>query len=158
MRREKPLITFVRDTREGLPYDFTAPKLSKLDDGGMLEYALDAGDYSCELEGKLLPIRLERKTISDLYGVVGRGRERFERELEKLRVYQSYLVIEATAAQVRAGTERSLVSGAAAWGSVLCWSVQFGVIPIFAGDRKGGRDATQFLLEHFAVHHFNGSQ
>lgn len=153
MRREKPIFSVVIDTREQARYAFYSPKRRDLADGGILTYALSEGDYSCELNGELLPIRIERKTIVDYFGVVGRGRERFERELERLRPYRSYLLIEATVAEVRHGIERSLVSGEAALGSALAWSAEFGVSPVFAGNRRDGRDICQRLLEAFAAHY-----
>ena len=169
-RKEKPLITFVVDTREQYPYTFNAPrKKDKFDDGGQVTYKLDEGDYAVELDGKLLPIRIERKMHGDFVGVVGRNRDRFagtgdtglyqsgpntqaKCELERLRPFRSFLLIEATIEQVRDGFERSMVPGSAAWESCWCWAVRYGITPIFAGNRKHGRDIAQSLLEEFALH------
>jgi hypothetical protein len=168
-RAPRPLLSFVIDTREQLPWDFRIPRRDRFDDAGVVKYALDAGDYSAELDGVLLPIRIERKSIVDFFGVCGRGRERFAgrdgdglyqsgpnkwvpSELERLRKYRSYLLIEATAEEVRHGCERSQVSGEAALGSAICWSVSYEINVIFAGDRRNGRDICQRLLEEFAHH------
>lgn len=135
---------------------------------------LEEGDYSCLIDGELLPIRIERKSIEDYYGVVGRGRARFagERadgmyksgpgrwvpsELERLRQFKSYLIIEATAAEVKHGIERSQISGEAALGSALCWSVTFGIHVIFAGDRRGGQDCCRRILEEYSHHWAEGT-
>lgn len=169
-RNPKPILSFVTDTREQWPYLFHKPyKKSIFEDGGTLTYKLHEADYSAELDGELLPIRIERKEIGDFFGVVGKGRERFagrrgdglyetepgkwvKSELERLRPYRSYLLIEATIEQVRAGCEHSLVYGEAAFASCWCWLARFGVIPIFAGNRRNGRDIAQRLLEEFAEH------
>jgi ERCC4-type nuclease len=156
-RTEKPAITFVIDSREQFAYHFSKPKRRELADGGEVTYGLDEGDYACELDGELLPIRIERKSLGDLFGVVGHGRERFEREMERLaRHERAYLLIEASLAEVKSGYERSLVTGEAALGSVLHWSTQFGVQPVFAGNRRLGNEVCQRILEDFSVHHALG--
>jgi DNA excision repair protein ERCC-4 len=151
--REKPLLCWIVDTREQYPYQFKSPRRDLFEDGGTLGYALGESDYSVEKDGVLLPIRIERKSLSDYYGIIGKGRERFERELQRLRPFRSYLVIEATPEQVRAGYERSLVSGEAAFWSAWGWSIQYGIMPVFAGNRTRAREITQWLLEDFAKHH-----
>ena len=151
-RKEKPLFTAVIDTREQLPYRFGQPHRRDLADGGTLRYKLDSGDYACELDAVLLPIRIERKSEIDFFACVGRERERFEAELERLRPFKSYLLIEATAEQIAAGIERSQVSGKAAMCSALCWSVQFGITPIFAGTWRMGNAICQRILEEFCAH------
>ncbi len=135
-----------------MAYSFSKPR-REFDDGGTLCYALDAGDYSVELDGELLPIVIERKSLSDYFGVVGHGRERFERELARLRGMTAYLLIEADARTIKAGYERSLVSGNAALASAICWACKFGVNPIFASSRRLGQEICQRLLQEFALHY-----
>jgi hypothetical protein len=72
------------DTREQKPFEFRG-----IDDhrGHVLEVAttrrkLDAGDYS--ILGLEQEIAVERKTKPDMYGTAGKGRDRFEREIELL--------------------------------------------------------------------------
>ena len=153
MRKQRPLLSYVTDSREQNPYAFSSCQRPDLDFGGSFVYKLDEGDYSVELEANLLPVRIERKSLTDLFACVGRERERFEAELERLRQYKAYLMIEATAAQVAHGIERSHVSGKAAMCSVLCWSVRFGIAPIFAGTWRFGNAMAQRILEEFAVHY-----
>jgi len=152
LKRQKIPVTFVTDSREQRPWELGPPHRRELEDHGSIVYALDAGDYGVEIDGVLQPIRIERKSISDLFGVVGHGRERFVRELEKLRDRPAFLIIEATAAEVKHGYERSLVSGEAAIGSLMCWSIRFGVHVIFAGNRTLAGGLARRLLEEFAVH------
>ena len=152
MRKIKPLYTVVIDSREQAPYAFGKPHRRELADGGTIVSGLGEGDYAPMLDGELLPARIERKSLGDLYGVVGHGRERFEAELERLRPFRSWLVIEATCEQVRAGYERSRISGEAAFASVLCWSVKHGIAPIFAGSWKMGNAVCARILEEVALH------
>lgn len=154
----KPKVTLLVDTREQRPYVFSSAHRRDLAWGGVRHEALDAGDYSAELDGEPLPVFIERKSLGDLFGVIGQGRDRFERELERLASEMAqnggpaYILVEATAAQVREGYERSHVSGEAALGSLLHWSVLYGVHPLFAGDRILGKRITQGILEDFAAH------
>ena len=151
MRREKPIFTVVIDTREQAAYSFGAPHRRELLDGGTLRYALSEGDYACEVDGVLLTTRIERKSVSDFFGVCGHGRERFERELERLRRFSSWLIIEATPEHLKQGFERSMISGDAALGSALSWAVKFGIHPIFAGGRREGNGICRRILEYGAV-------
>jgi hypothetical protein len=162
-RKPKPLLTIVIDTREQNPYQFGKPHRREFEDGGVVEYKLDEGDYACELDGSLLPVRVERKSITDFYAVVGRERERFagdkvgtyyggESELLRLNRFTSYLIIEATIDEVVHGIERSKVNGKAAIGSVLCWTVKYGIMPVFAGNWRTGNAICRRILEEFAAH------
>jgi ERCC4-type nuclease len=95
---------------------------------------------------------VERKSEGDLFGVCGFGRERFEKELERLRQYEyRALVIECSASGIYRGFDRSQIPGKTVLASVLAWSVQFGVHVIFAGSRSMARAITQRLLEQYAV-------
>lgn len=61
----------------------------------MADRVLKSGDYS--IEGMESRIAIERKSLSDLYSTLTHGRERFERELERLRAYEySEVVVEAS--------------------------------------------------------------
>ena len=60
------------DSREQLPYRFDCPS-----EVG----TVPTGDYSiCGLENH---VSIERKTIDDLVGCLSKGRDRFERELQR---------------------------------------------------------------------------
>lgn len=67
--------TIITDTREQRPLEF----LHLPSERGTLQ----SGDYS--VAGFENDFAIERKTISDLIGSCTRGRERFERELHRLR-------------------------------------------------------------------------
>lgn len=60
---------------------------------------LDAGDYS--VKGFESSVAVERKAVLDLFGSLGRERERFKRELERLEKYErAWLVIEGSEEEV----------------------------------------------------------
>lgn len=79
--------TMVIDTREQLPYDFDDVVIGAGKDRRLLALnkvvrKLDSGDYSIKgLENK---VAIERKSKEDCYGTIGKGRQRFIRELERL--------------------------------------------------------------------------
>ncbi len=159
-RKLKPLITFIQDTREQAPFHFAAPVRREFADGGTRVATLNAGDYSvCLDDSEILSVAIERKSLGDFYGVCGWGRERFERELERLTQYDyRAIIIEASADAVLRGFERSQITGRSAMASLCCWSVRFG-IPVWFGEthrRAGGM--CQRLLEEFAVHHLRAGR
>ena len=75
------------DSREQLPYAFRGLRADAKDGGGIIDVRIEVkglkqGDYTilgCEDE-----ISIERKSFGDLFATLGRGRERFIRELELL--------------------------------------------------------------------------
>jgi ERCC4-type nuclease len=166
-RKPRPVIQFVRDAHEKLPYIFTAPLRRDLAGSNppFITKALSEADYTVRILGEPpveISIRVERKTLSDLWGVCGYGRKRFERELARLTKFERrYLMIEADARTIMRGFERSDIRGHVVMASVLSWAHEFGIAPIFAGDRKLARAMTQRLLEEAAadaVKNLNGGQ
>ena len=83
------------DSREQAPYRF---------DGEASEVGtLPSGDYS--IRGMEELVAIERKELSDFLACCGRERDRFKRELVRLRGYRcKAVVIEATLAQILDGT------------------------------------------------------
>jgi ERCC4-type nuclease len=76
----------VTDSREQKPFQFPETKT--------IVAALPAGDYS--VSGFEHSIAIERKSLQDLYQSLTWERDRFEREIERLRDYEfSAVVIEA---------------------------------------------------------------
>ena len=157
MKRERPRLYFIQDSREQWPIKFAAPVRREFSDGGTVVRGLGEGDYSVSYDAgvTVLPIRIERKSLGDFYGCVGHGRERFERELDRLRAYDyRAIVIEATADDILRGYERSQISPRAAMASLCCWSVQFGVAVWLAENHRRAGGIVQRLLEEFALHTF----
>ena len=83
MKRGEPIIAV--DTREQKPYRFERFEVK----------TLPTGDYS--IVGLEDRVAIERKTKSDAYSTIGRGRARFESELERLaRLSYAAIVIESS--------------------------------------------------------------
>ncbi len=106
---------------------------------------LPTADYS--ILGLEHHIAVERKSLGDLLGCIGGGRERFERELQRLLAYPSRaLVIESTWAEIERGDWRSHVDKNAAMGSLIGW-VAMGIPVIMAGNRELAQQfAARFLF------------
>ncbi len=87
---------------------------------------LATADYSllgCETE-----VGFERKSLDDLLGSLSRERERFERELLRLRGYRlRRLIIVGTMEQIEAGMVRSKMTPRSVLGSLDALSVRYDV-------------------------------
>ena len=94
--------TIIVDTREQAPYQFTGFRTNASARGGKRDLVipvqcrgLPTGDYS--ILGFESLVAVERKSLEDLYGTLGGGRERFSRELERLAAMnRALVVVEAT--------------------------------------------------------------
>lgn len=145
MTTKKIDFTIIVDTREQIPYSFS----------GSVSKCLNSGDYS--VLGLEHEISIERKKVSELHGIVGSDRERFERELDKLSKLQyAAIVIEGNIFDAMQPSPFSNVSPKAVMNSLLSWSVKYGVHIFFAGSRQYGRALTLKLLLHYARHKTSG--
>ncbi len=112
--------TIIIDSREQTPLSF--PNLPTT------VGTLDAGDYS--IVGLTHLVAVERKSIDDLLTCIGRERNRFKRELQRLRAYRfRCVVVEADAAALESGVRgstpwRSSLTPAHVLGSLAAWCAQ----------------------------------
>ena len=152
-KRYRPTLTFIQDSRETVPFRFGPLLRPTLFCGGLTKTeGLKEADYAVEVDGTLLPVRVERKELGDLFGVVGYGRERFERELERLIPYDfKAIVVEATLDDVLKGYERSQIPGRTAAASLIAWQIRYNVHVIYAENHRRAAGYTQRLLEQAAV-------
>lgn len=92
------------DTREQLPLDLSPLRVQV--------GTLDTGDYvllGCD------HIRIERKSLDDLLGCIGRDRERFDREVIRLLAYPvRVLLVEATWAASKRHAANTTTNGGGA--------------------------------------------
>ena len=109
--------------------------------------SLPTGDYS--VRGLEHLISVERKSLDDLLGCVGRGRARFLRELQRLRAYRfRHLVVETSYADLELGEWRRQVKPSAVLGSLAAWQCQFDLPVMLAGDHEAGaRFCERFLYQ-----------
>lgn len=121
--------TVVVDTREQSPWHFTgirgsggAPLIVPLS----RDRSLKSGDYS--ILGLEDLISIERKSVSDWFGSIGRERQRFEAEMERLSSLQfAAVVIEGGWNELlleRPGTQMTAKSVSR---TIAAWSVRYGV-------------------------------
>lgn len=90
------------DTREQRPYTFETCRLNwQPDPPEVIRKTLKTGDYS--VAGCETAVTIERKSVSDLYGTMGTGRHRFERELKRMESFQwAAVLVEGSLGQVLA--------------------------------------------------------
>lgn len=124
---------------------------------------LDTGDYS--VRGLEHLVAVERKSLDDLLACVGRERDRFKRELQRLRAYRfRLLIVEASAADLEQGVYpqgayplnpqgarplwRSKLTPAHVLGSLAAWTAQY-TLPVWLGGThdESGRFVERFLYQ-----------
>ncbi len=146
MGEKENKITVIVDTREQQPYHFKKEKYIQT-----IKQKLDAGDYS--LKGSTDKIIIERKTLNDLFGIIGNGRERFKRELQHLKDNCEFpiLLIEGNISDIfdkYALPYESKIHPNSVIGSLISWSVKFGIQIIFAGNRiRAELIAAKYLIK-----------
>ena len=133
----------VADSREQSPFRFEGYPVT------VAITALEAGDYS--LAGIERKVAVERKALADLVQCLGADRERFQRELSRLRGYDfAAVVVEAPAVDLRAGRYRGHLNSESAWQSIISFSQRFRIPFFFCKDRADAERVTFDLLRHFA--------
>ncbi len=148
-----PFLVLV-DQREKLPYGFDGLRTDAKHGRRPLKvrtipFHLDAGDYS--IEGYESRIAIERKSLADAFGTLGQGRDRFERELQRLASYEvAAVVIEASWADILAGHPRSNLNPKTIHRSLIAWQQEFGNIHWWTCDGRAMAEATTYrILERF---------
>jgi len=147
--------TIMRDTREQKDKGWAFRSSGNC--YGMESKKLDVGDYT--IAGLESVIMVERKTLGDLWGTLGRTEnyERFLREMERAANHRlKYLVIEATLAQVNSGYKFSKVPPANIHAKLISLQVKHGVHVIFAGRQDLARKWTRSLFDKLFKYHKEG--
>lgn len=133
---EPSQVTAICDTREQLPLDLSPLRVQTR--------TLDTGDYGLLGSDH---IRIERKSLDDLLGCVGRDRERFDREVQRLLAYPvRVLLVEATWAQIELGQWRSKLNPEAVIGSLLGWQAMGLAVHMVGDHERAGRHAARMLF------------
>jgi len=131
--------TILIDTREQCPWSFHELPSETA--------TLDTGDYS--VKGLSHLVSVERKSIQDLVGCVGADRDRFKRELQRLRAYRfALVVVEADAATLEQGNWRGKLQPAHVLGSLAAWIAQYNMPIWIGGDHDmAGRFVERYLYQ-----------
>ena len=139
------MVTAISDSREQNPLCLDPLKVKT--------EALTTGDYTCVGCEDL--IRIERKSLPDLIGCVGRDRDRFEREVERLLAFPvRILLIESTWPAIEMKGWRGKVAVSQVVGSLLGWQAK-GISVHMAGDHKRAGEHAARLLYTVARRRFN---
>ena len=130
--------TIIIDTREQTPFAFKP-------DIPTVSGSLETGDYS--IQGMQDLITVERKSLSDIVGCCGKGRDRFKRELHRMRGFKAKcVIIEATLQRVSNGNWRSQIKPASVLGSIASWRHRYGIDFIYAGNPElGAEECVRYL-------------
>ena len=141
---ELPIII---DTREQTPFDFAGYT------SNISSKALNTGDYS--LEGFEDKITIERKSIGDLASCMTIGRDRFCRELERMREFESAAVIvEQPLNTITNGNYRSNLNPVSFEQSILSFIIKYRVPFLFGKNRKHA----SWLCFNCLRHYWNAKQ
>jgi DNA excision repair protein ERCC-4 len=132
----------VVDTREITPLTFE--RLASV------RGTLQSGDYSVAGLEDLFSI--ERKTVSDLVGCcMGENRERFERELHRLRGYRfKRLLLVGSEAEILAGQYHSNIKPQAVLASLCAWECRFDIPVAFVPSPGDGARLIECWVFYFA--------
>lgn len=135
-------LQIIRDTREQQGFDFEGYP-------AVVEVAtLASGDYS--LAGFESRVAIERKSLPDLVACLGTERERFTRELARLRGYDAAaVVIEQPQAALRLGHYRAQMNPQSAWQSLLAFTQRYRIPFLFCDSRANAEQVTFDLLRHY---------
>ncbi len=109
---------------------------------------LQTGDYS--LKGFEDRICIERKSLADLLQSLGQDRDRFMREVQRMRAYEfAGLVVESNMSTLYLGEWRSQITPQSVIGSLQALSAKYGIHIFLAGNRALAAKTVEGLLYHF---------
>lgn len=131
------MIQVLIDTREKAPYAFKEAKVAIK--------TLKTGDYALKSDAGGLII--ERKSVSDLFGTLTAGVERFEREMARLSLYDyPVVIVEGDQESVRRGIWNSGANGSAVLRHLFRLCVKYGVGVVFCRGRTEAEETAWGLL------------
>lgn len=136
----------IQDTREQAPYSFNC-----IIPPPAVEVAtLVSGDYS--VKGLTDRVAVERKSLIDCFGTFGQGRERFERELERLAQMRfAAVVIEAPwSTIILQPPRRSKLNPKTIHASIVAWQIRYQTIHFWTCPNRDFAERTTYrLLKRF---------
>ncbi len=137
-----PAFNILIDTREQTPFLFFDYPCSTSTG------TLHTGDYSVSgFESRIL---IERKSLADLASCMTAGRDRFERELERMRPFESACVIvEEPLTAIRHSSYRSNLNPRSFEQSILSFSTRYRVPFLFGHNRTHAEWLAFNVLRHF---------
>lgn len=121
------------DSREQKPLEFRSGVFEEIVTEGV-----PFGDYWCEVKGVQVPICFERKGLGDLFGTMGKGYERFKKEMARAKEakFHLILIIEGSIRDVSRGYEHSSIKGESMLKKLAMLRVRYDLEVLFFEDRK----------------------
>ena len=142
-------MTILVDSREQRPFNFEHERYDVQIQPG----TLSVGDYS--LVGLTDKVAVERKSLPDLLGCLGRERERFEKELQRGQALDAFaVVVEGSWSDLANGNFRSQINPHAACQSVLAFMARYRTAFLFAGSRA----AAEYVAWGFLRQYLEGAR
>jgi len=148
-----PFVVIV-DTREQAPYTFAGLKQDAVEGGQKISVqrqwkALRSGDYS--IAGYEDKVAVERKSLADLYSTLAKGRDRFEREMDRLAVLDAAcVVVEASWGTILGDPpKRSRLPPKTVLRTCLAWTQRYGVPWLTFDSRRLAEIGTYRYLERW---------
>ena len=134
------------DSREQKPYVFAPVDYP---DVTTCTGTLPQGDYS--LPGLENHVAIERKSLSDLVGCLGKDRTRFLKEMHRAKGMECFcVVVEGTWAALAGGQYKSRLNPKAAVATCCAIMARMNIPFIFAGSRQAAEAVTYSLLRQYA--------
>jgi len=142
----------IADTREQTPYQFAT--ITPRPD--VVRQTLQTGDYS--LIGFEDRITIERKSKSDLFSSLGKGRKRFIRELERMQNFNfAAILIEANWHSVlRQPPTRSKMNPVSVYVSLIAFAIRYGIHCWPCENRAMAERTCYRMLERYWKDHHKG--
>jgi DNA excision repair protein ERCC-4 len=148
MSLELDQLTAIVDTREQAAWDLAPMKI--------VSRGLDVGDYS--ILGLESVIAIERKSLPDFVMCCGGERERFQRELDRLRGWPVHaVIIEASWGEIQIGQWRSKLTSKQVMSSFVSWIAQ-GHTLILAGNAENAALMCRGILFYAARYRFKEAE
>lgn len=134
------------DSREQRPFTF---KNIKPDPPAIIVQGLKTGDYS--VSGLENNICVERKELGDLFNSVGKGRKRFECEMQRMSEFDyAALVVESDIQTwFMNPPARSKMNPKSVFRTVVAWSQRYNVCVWPMWDRASAEKITYLILERY---------
>lgn len=142
--------TIIIDSREQRPYFFES---IKPDVPPTERKTLKTGDYS--IKGLEQNITVERKSLADLFGSVGKGRKRFEREMVRMSKFDyAALIIESSLAGIFTNPpNRSKMNPKAVFRTLISWSQKHNVYVWPMWNREAAEKCCYLILKRYYDEH-----
>lgn len=132
------------DSREQAPLKFKSKHLDSV-----IVQKLDYGDYRVVFKDNFSPkVAFERKSISDLFGTLGKGYKRFKREIIRSQEDKALLIIiiEGTLSDILKGIDYSKQDGNRVAKQLFTIMVRYHVPFVCCANRK---EMSRYIIEFF---------